>query len=184
MEKETTLSQGQETASNDFSFTNEGKDPVSISSVRASCGCTVPEYSQNIIMPSSTGKVKLEYHAHPPGMGKNVSASVQFSDGSTSSLVWRIVSAASTDQPRIPLVSWGSGDMAEKTVTLDIPPGHKVDSPVAPPEVEVTTREVEPGKVEVVLSRKSETPFWGAVKIRTTPPLEDQRTRINVRASP
>lgn len=185
VEKETVLSESQEKARMVFSFSNTGKDPVSISSVRASCGCTVPEYSKNIIMPSSKGDITLEYHAKPPGMGRTVSTQVEFSDGQVAALRWKVTSATSENsRPQIPLVSWGSGDMSEQSITIEIPQGYEIGDPVHPPEVKVTTQKLDAGKVSVKISRVSPRPFWGAVRVKTTPPIEDHRTRINVRASP
>lgn len=184
-EKETQLSESQEKARMVFSFVNSGKDPVSISSVRTSCGCTAPEYSRNIIMPSSRGEVTLEYHAKPPGMGRTVSAHVELSNGTNAALTWRVVSGSSaTSRPQIPLVTWSSGNMSEQSVTIDLPQGHEVVEPVHPPEVKVTVASVSSGKAEIKISRVVDKPFWGAIRIRTNPPIEDHRTRINVRASP
>lgn len=183
--KDTQLSESQEKARIVFSFTNGGKAPLSVAAVRASCGCTVPEYPKNIIMPASKGDITLEYHAKPPGRGRTVSAQVEFSDGTSASLSWRVVSANSPqDRPQIPLVSWSSGDMSEQSVTIEIPPGHEVLETISPPEVKAVAGPPSDGKVEVKISRLSERPFWGALRLRTTPPIEDHRTRINVRASP
>lgn len=136
-------------------------------------------------MPSSRGDITLEYHAKPPGMGRTVSAQVELSDGSVTSLTWKVVSASSaTSRPQIPLVSWPAGDMSEQSVTIELPQGHELLDPVHPAEVKVTASKASEGKVEVKISRVNEKPFWGAIRIRTNPPIEDYRTRINVRASP
>jgi len=39
-----------------FTFTNEGNAPLLITKVKTSCGCTVPTYSKEPILPSKTGK--------------------------------------------------------------------------------------------------------------------------------
>lgn len=46
-----------------FTFTNTGKAPLIISTVQASCGCTIADYSRDPIMPNGTGFVKATYNA-------------------------------------------------------------------------------------------------------------------------
>ena len=47
----------------DFDFTNTGKEPLLIKNAVGSCGCTVPEYTQEAIAPGGKGKVKVTYNA-------------------------------------------------------------------------------------------------------------------------
>lgn len=44
-----------------FVFTNTGKEPLIISSATGSCGCTVPNYPKEPIMPGKTGKIDVEF---------------------------------------------------------------------------------------------------------------------------
>jgi hypothetical protein len=44
-----------------FTVKNTGDKPLIISKVQASCGCTVPEWSQEPIMPGKTGAIKVLY---------------------------------------------------------------------------------------------------------------------------
>lgn len=45
-----------------FTFTNVGKAPLVIHQAIASCGCTVPEYTQEPVLPGKTGTVKVTYN--------------------------------------------------------------------------------------------------------------------------
>jgi len=45
----------------EFIFTNTGKEPLIISKAKGSCGCTVPEWSKEPILPGETGKIKVNY---------------------------------------------------------------------------------------------------------------------------
>ena len=45
----------------DFVFVNTGNEPLVISNVRTSCGCTAPEYSQEPVAPDSVGNVKITF---------------------------------------------------------------------------------------------------------------------------
>lgn len=56
-----------------FYFTNTGKEPLIISNVSASCGCTTPEWSKEPIPPKKTGYIKATYNAAAIGpFNKNV----------------------------------------------------------------------------------------------------------------
>jgi hypothetical protein len=51
----------------EFSFTNSGDIALIISSVQASCGCTVTSYTKDPIQPDGTGYVKATYNAAHSG---------------------------------------------------------------------------------------------------------------------
>jgi len=44
-----------------FEFTNTGDAPLIISSVKSTCGCTVPKKPEAPIMPGKTGKIEVKY---------------------------------------------------------------------------------------------------------------------------
>jgi hypothetical protein len=44
-----------------FTFTNTGNEPLVLSSVRSSCGCTVPSWSREPILPGKSGEIKVVY---------------------------------------------------------------------------------------------------------------------------
>jgi hypothetical protein len=52
----------------EFRFTNSGDGPLVISSVQASCGCTVTDYSKDPIPPGAEGYVKATYNAAKVGV--------------------------------------------------------------------------------------------------------------------
>ncbi len=45
----------------EFVFTNTGTEPLVISAARGSCGCTVPTFPKDPIMPGETAKIKVKY---------------------------------------------------------------------------------------------------------------------------
>lgn len=45
----------------EFSFTNEGNEPLILSNVRSSCGCTVPTWPREPILPGQSGVIKVKY---------------------------------------------------------------------------------------------------------------------------
>ena len=57
------FSQDKGTVTTEFVFTNVGNAPLVIHQAVASCGCTVPEYSQEAVLPGKTGIIKVTYDA-------------------------------------------------------------------------------------------------------------------------
>ena len=45
-----------------FTFRNTGSEPLVISNVAASCGCTTPEYTKEPVMPGKTGKITAVFN--------------------------------------------------------------------------------------------------------------------------
>jgi hypothetical protein len=52
--------QGQ-TATHTFTVTNKGLIPLELTDAKASCGCTIPEYSNDPILPGETGQVTVVF---------------------------------------------------------------------------------------------------------------------------
>lgn len=50
-----------------FYFTNTGKEPLILTDVRSSCGCTVPEWPNAPIMPGQKGSLKVKYDTNRIG---------------------------------------------------------------------------------------------------------------------
>jgi hypothetical protein len=44
-----------------FEFTNTGDEPLIISKVSSSCGCTIPKKPKDPIMPGETGEIEVKY---------------------------------------------------------------------------------------------------------------------------
>ncbi|MCB9031000.1 MAG: DUF1573 domain-containing protein [Chitinophagales bacterium] len=47
----------------EFKFTNTGKSDLLITSARASCGCTVPDYPKEPIAPGLVSYIKVQYNS-------------------------------------------------------------------------------------------------------------------------
>lgn len=61
-------------ASVEFKFTNIGDQPLIITKVETTCGCTVPEYTQTPIKKGDTGVIKVTYN--PTGAALPFSKSI------------------------------------------------------------------------------------------------------------
>lgn len=83
-----------------FTFKNTGTEPLIISSVRASCGCTASNYTKDPVQPGQTGVVEATYNpANRPG---------QFS---------KSVSVTSNDPEKATIVLTIKGDVKPKPKT-------------------------------------------------------------------
>ncbi len=61
-----TIEQGSSGMST-FTFTNKGNAPLIISDVKTSCGCTVPTYSKEPILPGKDGQLEINYNTKKLG---------------------------------------------------------------------------------------------------------------------
>ena len=52
-----------EKAIHSFMFKNTGDAPINISSVKSSCGCTIPEWPKKPVLPGETGEIKALYNS-------------------------------------------------------------------------------------------------------------------------
>jgi len=47
-----------------FTFHNSGTSPLLLKNLKPSCGCTVPEYPKEPIMPGKSGTIKVEFNSN------------------------------------------------------------------------------------------------------------------------
>ena len=72
----------------EFKFTNTGKEPLILSKPQSSCGCTVPTWPQEPILPGKSDVIKVTYNTHNiGGINKTVTVS---SNAKTSRVVLSI----------------------------------------------------------------------------------------------
>ena len=53
-----------------FTFLNNGNEPLVISSVSTSCGCTIPEFDKKPVFPGKTGHIRVSYNTELLGKFK------------------------------------------------------------------------------------------------------------------
>ena len=72
-----------------FKFTNTGGEPLILSKVKASCGCTTPVYTKVPVKPGKTGEIKVTYNPRnrPGNFNKSITV---FSNAETPTKVLRI----------------------------------------------------------------------------------------------
>ena len=71
----------------EFEFKNTGKEPLVLSNVRSSCGCTVPSWPKEPIMPGKTGTIFVKYNTERVGP---ISKTVTVSSNAGEDVVLRI----------------------------------------------------------------------------------------------
>ncbi len=52
----------------EFHFTNTGSAPLIIQHAKGSCGCTVPSYDKEPVMPGESGTIKVKYATNRLGV--------------------------------------------------------------------------------------------------------------------
>ncbi|MBN2730227.1 MAG: DUF1573 domain-containing protein [Bacteroidales bacterium] len=95
-------------AIHEFTFTNTGDAPLMISMARSSCGCTVPTYSKEPILPGASGSIKVKYDSHRVGpINKQV---VVESNSSTGTVYLKITGQVNTRPTEVmPLQNFDEG---------------------------------------------------------------------------
>lgn len=82
----------------EFTFKNKGKNPVIITHVSSSCGCTTPDWSKAPVKPGETGFVKASYNTQIPGaFSKTISVSSNAANSSVVLIIKGEVVANSTN---------------------------------------------------------------------------------------
>ena len=72
----------------EFKFTNTGKEPLILSKPISSCGCTVPTWPQEPILPGKSDVIKVTYNTNNIGpINKSVTV---YSNGKTNRIVLTI----------------------------------------------------------------------------------------------
>lgn len=72
----------------EFHFTNNGKEPLIITNVKRSCGCTVPSWPKEPIAPGESGVIKVKYDTQRVGpINKSITVS---SNSANANVVLRI----------------------------------------------------------------------------------------------
>jgi len=87
-------------ASTEFMFENTGTEPLIISNAKGSCGCTVPQWPREPIMPGETAAIKVKYDSKRLGP-INKSVTIASNASNTPSKVIRIkgnIEAAPAEQ--------------------------------------------------------------------------------------
>lgn len=67
-----TVSKADDNGVRVFEFTNIGNEPLIITNVISTCGCTVPSKPKEPIMPGKTGKIEVKYNMNTGPIRKTI----------------------------------------------------------------------------------------------------------------
>ncbi len=83
-----TVVRGQDNGVRTFEFTNTGDEPLVITNVRSSCGCTIPSKPEAPIMPGKSDKIEVKYNMSPGTISRTITVETNASNvnGGTVSL--------------------------------------------------------------------------------------------------
>lgn len=73
------------TINHDFQFTNQGKSPIILNDVRTSCGCAVPDWPREPILPGKTGHIRVSFN--PEAQSGAVTKTIQIISNAANSPV-------------------------------------------------------------------------------------------------
>ncbi len=85
-----------------FSFVNQFAAPVTLKSVRASCGCTTPSYSLEPVAPNATGEIRVKYAAATRPGAFQKSITVVLNDGTADHTEILYIKGQVTPKPAAP----------------------------------------------------------------------------------
>ena len=85
----------------EFKFTNTGKEPLIISNVQASCGCTTPKWSNEPIAPGKTGTITASYNSsgRPGPFTKSITVTSNAKSSPKVLTITGVVEAKPVEQP-------------------------------------------------------------------------------------
>lgn len=101
-----------------FEFKNEGMEPLVLSNVRASCGCTTPTWTRTPIEPGETGTVTVTYNpkGRPGRFSKTVTITSNASNATTRLYIkGEVIPAAAKPANKYP-VKMGELSLSQKTM--------------------------------------------------------------------
>lgn len=160
----------------DFVLTNTGNQPVTILSVKPSCGCTTPEWTREPILPGKTGIIRAQYDPkYRPGFfHKSLTVTV---DSESQSFTLYIKGQVATrngknfyDYPSM------SGNWRLRSLAINMGKIYRRD--------EWTLRSVEfinAGEKPVTFTGKSETPPWIEVEVQPATVMPEQKGEIKIK---
>ncbi|WP_026705165.1 DUF1573 domain-containing protein [Flavobacterium soli] len=67
-----TVSKESDNGLRSFEFKNTGNAPLIITNVQSTCGCTVPSFPKEPILPGKTGKIDVKYNMNPGAIRKTI----------------------------------------------------------------------------------------------------------------
>ena len=127
----------------EFTFVNEGNEPLILSNVKASCGCTTPSYTQKPVMPGQQGTIHVKYNTNNVGaFSKTVTVTSNAVDNPRVQL--RIKGNVKQDAASIPSgdPNAGKGAKSVRQENKQLKPAREEAAKVAPVQMKVEEKPI------------------------------------------
>ncbi len=100
-----------------FTFVNTGDQPLVLSNVRSTCGCTVPQYTKEPIIPGDSGTIKVTYNpqGRPGKFNKPIYVNTNVS---TERITLRIKGIVTKDEEPKAINPYKIGDLSLRSLHL------------------------------------------------------------------
>ena len=109
-----------------FTFVNRGNEPLVVTNVRTTCGCTASQYTREPIAPNDSGEIKVTYN--PKGRPGRFSKPVYVTtNASTTRETLRITGVVIGSKTRRDINPYHIGDLSLRSLHIplfDVPKGH------------------------------------------------------------
>lgn len=102
-----------------FKFKNEGMEPLVLSNVRASCGCTTPKWTREPIEPGQNGEITVTYN--PNGRPGRFQKTITITSNATESTKRLYIKGEVIPKPAKPINQYAvkMGELSLKSKTVD-----------------------------------------------------------------
>lgn len=152
-----------------FEFKNEGMEPLVLTNVRASCGCTTPKWTREPIEPGQTGQITVTYN--PNGRPGRFQKTVTITSNATEPTTKVYIKGEVIPKPAKPvnqyIVKMGNLSLKAKSVNFgSVKKGQKVTN-----EIEYANHTDKPVTVDIA-ARAEDNYFIYQVTLGTVQPNE------------
>lgn len=133
-----------------FQFKNEGMEPLVLSNVRASCGCTTPKWTKEPINPGETGEITVTYN--PNGRPGRFQKTITVTSNAKEATTKLYIKGEVIPKPAQPTYSVKMGNLSLKGKDINF--GSVKKGQIVNKELEYANKTNEPVKVAVLWDSK------------------------------
>lgn len=159
-----------------FTFKNEGMEPLVLSNVRASCGCTTPKWPRQPVEPGQTGEITVTYN--PNGRPGRFTKTVTITSNATEPTTRVTIKGEVIPKPAKPVdkypVKMGELSLKQKEVNF----GHIVNTATKTAEIEYANQTANALKVAIVPAKGQEKYLDAIVTLAEMKPNETGKIQI------
>ncbi len=159
-----------------FTFKNEGMEPLVLSNVRASCGCTTPKWPRQPIEPGQTGEITVTYN--PNGRPGRFTKTVTITSNATEPTTRVTIKGEVIPKPAKPVdkypVKMGELSLKNKEIVF----GKVNDQEAKTQEIEYTNQTDHEITVEILAAKGQEKYLDAIVTLANVKPNETGKIQV------